>query len=62
MRPLRLALIPIAAAALAGALLLGRPGTALPPGPPASGPAHSRAIAVNPADPKEIWVVNPEND
>jgi DNA-binding beta-propeller fold protein YncE len=62
MRPLRLALIPIAAAALAGALLLGRPGTALPPGPPASGPTHSRSIAVNPADPNEIWVVNQEND
>ncbi|MGH7149111.1 MAG: YncE family protein, partial [Planctomycetota bacterium] len=62
MRPLRLALIPVAAAALAGALFLGRPGKAIAPGPPATGPTHSRAIAVNPADPNEIWVVNQEND
>ncbi|HET6202498.1 MAG TPA: YncE family protein [Planctomycetota bacterium] len=62
MRRSRLALVPLAALAFAGALLLGRRGAAIPPGPPASGPTHSRSIAVNPANPNEIWVVNQEND
>ena len=63
MNPPRLAASALVALAVPAAfLLLGSRAESGNGGPFPAKPTHSRTVAINPANPSEVWVVNQEND